>query len=69
MNEMLETHRIGAAAQRRFVGDASHELRSPLATIISRVGSGVATRSCRRRSWRRTCGCRRRTDANSSTTC
>ena len=35
MNEMLARVEAGHAAQRRFVGDASHELRSPLATIIS----------------------------------
>ncbi|WP_207210374.1 sensor histidine kinase [Nocardioides zhouii] len=33
MNEMLSRLEAGADAQRRFVGDASHELRSPLATI------------------------------------
>ncbi|MCV7357772.1 sensor histidine kinase [Mycolicibacterium fluoranthenivorans] len=35
MNEMLARIEAGHAAQQRFVGDASHELRSPLATIIS----------------------------------
>jgi signal transduction histidine kinase len=35
MNEMLARVEQGHAAQRRFVGDASHELRSPLASIIS----------------------------------
>lgn len=35
MNEMLTRVGAGHTAQRRFVGDASHELRSPLATIIS----------------------------------
>ncbi|KRD20542.1 histidine kinase [Mycobacterium sp. Root265] len=35
MNEMLARVEAGHAAQQRFVGDASHELRSPLATIIS----------------------------------
>lgn len=35
MNEMLARIEAGHAAQRRFVGDASHELRSPLATVIS----------------------------------
>lgn len=33
MNAMLERLETGAKAQRRFVGDASHELRSPLSTI------------------------------------
>lgn len=33
MNAMLTRLEAGADAQRRFVGDASHELRSPLATI------------------------------------
>jgi signal transduction histidine kinase len=35
MNEMLARVEAGHEAQRRFVGDASHELRSPLASIIS----------------------------------
>lgn len=35
MNQMLSRLEAGHRAQQRFVGDASHELRSPLATIIS----------------------------------
>jgi signal transduction histidine kinase len=35
MNNMLVRLEAGHLAQRRFVGDASHELRSPLATIIA----------------------------------
>lgn len=35
MNEMLTRLEAGHRAQQRFVGDASHELRSPLTTIIS----------------------------------
>lgn len=35
MNAMLARLETGHTAQRQFVGDASHELRSPLATIIS----------------------------------
>jgi signal transduction histidine kinase len=35
MNEMLGRIESGHDAQRRFVGDASHELRSPLASILS----------------------------------
>lgn len=42
MNDMLARIESGQAAQRRFVGDASHELRSPLATIISAVEVGLA---------------------------
>lgn len=34
MNAMLERVEAGHVAQRQFVGDASHELRSPLTTII-----------------------------------
>lgn len=35
MNEMLARIEAGHRAQKRFVADASHELRSPLATIMS----------------------------------
>jgi signal transduction histidine kinase len=35
MNAMLSRIEAGHLAQKRFLGDASHELRSPLATIIS----------------------------------
>jgi signal transduction histidine kinase len=35
MNKMLSRIEAGHRAQQRFLGDASHELRSPLATIIS----------------------------------
>lgn len=35
MNDMLDRLQAGQAAQRSFVSDASHELRSPLATIIA----------------------------------
>jgi signal transduction histidine kinase len=35
MNEMLSRLEAGHRAQQRFLGDASHELRSPLTTIIS----------------------------------
>lgn len=42
MNEMLARVEAGHTAQRRFVGDASHELRSPLAAIISALEVGRA---------------------------
>lgn len=42
MNEMLARVEAGHAAQQRFVGDASHELRSPLATIISALEVAAA---------------------------
>jgi len=42
MNEMLARIETGHSAQRRFVGDASHELRSPLAAIISALEVGQA---------------------------
>jgi signal transduction histidine kinase len=35
LNDMLDRLAAGQAAQRRFVSDASHELRSPLATITA----------------------------------
>jgi signal transduction histidine kinase len=35
MNEMLARLEAGHRAQQRFLSDASHELRSPLATIVS----------------------------------
>ena len=37
MNDMLTRLESAAAAQRRFVSDASHELRSPLATVRTTV--------------------------------
>jgi signal transduction histidine kinase len=42
MNEMLARIEAGHSAQRRFVGDASHELRSPLTAIISALDVAVA---------------------------
>lgn len=37
MNDMLERLDAASSAQRRFVSDASHELRSPLATVRTTV--------------------------------
>lgn len=42
MNEMLARIEAGHSAQQRFVGDASHELRSPLTTIISALEVAAA---------------------------
>jgi signal transduction histidine kinase len=42
MNEMLARIEAGHRAQQRFVSDASHELRSPLATIISGLEAAEA---------------------------
>ncbi len=42
MNDMLARIEAGHVAQRRFVGDASHELRSPLSTVISGLEIGAA---------------------------
>jgi signal transduction histidine kinase len=42
MNDMLARIESGHAAQRQFVGDASHELRSPLTAIISTLDVAVA---------------------------
>jgi signal transduction histidine kinase len=41
MNDMLARIESGHAAQRQFVGDASHELRSPLTAIISALDVAV----------------------------
>lgn len=40
LNAMLGRIEAGHAAQRRFVGDASHELRSPLATVTAALELG-----------------------------
>jgi signal transduction histidine kinase len=42
MNEMLARVEAGHNAHRRFVGDASHELRSPLTTIVSALDVAAA---------------------------
>lgn len=42
MNDMLARIERGHSAQRQFVGDASHELRSPLTAIISALDVAVA---------------------------
>ena len=41
MNEMLSRIQAGHDAQRRFVGDASHELRSPLTTVLAALELGL----------------------------
>ena len=46
MNEMLARIEAGHSAQQRFVGDASHELRSPLTTITSALEVAVAHPDC-----------------------
>jgi signal transduction histidine kinase len=42
MNDMLARIESGHEAQRQFVGDASHELRSPLTAIISALDVAVS---------------------------
>lgn len=42
MNQMLSRLESSQAVQRRFIADASHELRSPLSTVISALEVGVA---------------------------
>jgi signal transduction histidine kinase len=42
MNQMLERLEEGQARQRRFVSDASHELRSPVATIRQHAEVAIA---------------------------
>ncbi|MFF0269864.1 sensor histidine kinase [Kribbella sp. NPDC004536] len=49
MNEMLDRLQAGQANQRRFVADASHELRSPLATVSA--GLDVIEPSARGATW------------------
>jgi len=49
MNGMLERLETGSDRQRRFVGDASHELRSPLATI--RAAHEIAALHPNTRDW------------------
>lgn len=49
MNEMLDRLQAGQATQRRFVADASHELRSPLATVAA--GLDVIAPSARGQTW------------------
>jgi signal transduction histidine kinase len=42
MNEMLGRLEAGALRQRRFVGDASHELRSPLTALLAQIDVALA---------------------------
>lgn len=50
MNKMLERLQASDSAQRRFLSDASHELRSPVATL--RAGVEVAAADPSGQSWR-----------------
>ena len=42
MNEMLDRLQLSAHKQKRFIGDASHELRSPLATLRAQAEIALA---------------------------
>ena len=71
MNGMLDRLEAAQERQRRFVSDASHELRSPVAAIRQHAEVALAhperhgrRRAGRRRCSTRTCGC-----SGSSTTC
>ena len=44
MNETLDRLELGAARQRRFVSDAGHELRSPLASLRNQLEASVYDR-------------------------
>ena len=44
MNEMLARLQTAHERQRRFVGDAAHELRSPVANILTQLEVGLAHR-------------------------
>ena len=50
MNEMLDRLDLAQRAQRRFVADSSHELRSPLATLTAAVE--LATTDPTSETWR-----------------
>lgn len=52
MNEMLERLDSASTSQRRFIADASHELRSPLASIAARID--VSLRHGTDEEWRST---------------
>jgi signal transduction histidine kinase len=47
MNEMLDRLQAGQETQRRFVADASHELRSPIASLMAALDVIVADESGR----------------------
>ena len=44
MNQMLDQLQASALKQKRFIGDASHELRSPLATLRAQVEISLVER-------------------------
>lgn len=58
-NETLAALESAVERQRRFVADASHELRSPIASLRTQLEVGWRTRSCWmcRARWRTPCGC------------
>ena len=58
MNEMLERLEVASTSQRRFVADASHELRSPLASLAARID--VSLRHGTNDEWRATASAVRR---------
>ena len=67
MNGLIERLRSAVETQKRFLADAAHELRTPLAAMQIQVDNLAAGRDPsdeRWRRWRRACGARARSSIN-----